>query len=108
MLVCEIKTVAALVSGMMLVIERLGRNTIRRTRLRWLFGYGDNPVSFGAILGALKENEIPTHDMAAHSHLISYEAGLLRPQYAIFVHAAQAEDARKIISELGDSSSREA
>jgi hypothetical protein len=68
--------------------------------------YGDDPVSFGAILAALKENKVRTYDMAAHSHLISYEPGMLRPQYAIFVHADQANEARKIIGELVDSSSR--
>jgi hypothetical protein len=70
--------------------------------------YGDDPVVFGAILARLKENEIPTYDMAAHSHLISYEPGMLRPQYAIFVHADQAEEARKFITELLDKSSRQA
>jgi hypothetical protein len=63
--------------------------------------YGDDPVAFGAVLAALKENEIPTYDMAAHSHLITYQPGMLRPQYAIFVHADQAEKARKLISQLG-------
>jgi hypothetical protein len=68
--------------------------------------YGDDPVTFGAMLASLKENKIPTHDLAAHSHLISYEPGMLRPQYAIFVHADQADEAKKIISELLGSSSR--
>jgi hypothetical protein len=68
--------------------------------------YGDDHVALGAILAALKENEVPTYDMAAHSHLISYEPEMLRPQYAIFVQAGQADEARKIISELVDSSSR--
>jgi hypothetical protein len=72
-----------------------------------LVWYGDDPVALGAILAALKENEVPTYDMAAHSHLISYEPGMLRPQYAIFVQLDQADEARKIISELVDSSSRE-
>lgn len=63
--------------------------------------YGDDPVSFSAILAALKENGVRTYDMAAHSHLISYEPGMFRPQYAIFVQADQADGAQKIIRELG-------
>jgi len=70
--------------------------------------YGDDPVVFGAILARLKESQIPTYDMAAHSHLISYEPGMFRPQYAIFVHADQAEEAREVITELLDKSSRQA
>jgi hypothetical protein len=62
--------------------------------------YGDDPVVFGGILAALKENKILNYDMAAHSHLISYEPGMLRPQYAIFVRADQADEARKITTEL--------
>jgi Putative prokaryotic signal transducing protein len=69
--------------------------------------YGDDPVSFSAILAALKENDVPTYDMAAHSHLISYEPGMLRPQYAIFVHADQTEEARKLIIELLGKSPRQ-
>jgi hypothetical protein len=72
-----------------------------------LVWYGDDPVVFGAILAALKENKISAHDMAAHSQLIKRSEPFQGPCYSILVPADQADEARKIISELMDSSSRE-
>jgi len=61
--------------------------------------YGDDPVAFSAIVAALQDANIQTHEISAHYHL-SREPGTYGPLQGIYVHAEDLTAARKVIAEV--------
>jgi len=61
--------------------------------------HGDDPAAFSAILAALQDADIQTHEISAHYHL-SREPGMFGPQQGIYVHAEDLAAARRVIAEV--------
>ena len=61
--------------------------------------HGDDPAAFSAILAALQDADIQTHEISAHYHL-SREPGMFGPQQGIYVHAEDLAAAGKVIAEV--------
>jgi hypothetical protein len=74
--------------------ESAGGNS--RAALAW---YGDDPAAFSAVLAALQDADIQTHEISAHYHLLR-EPGTFGPLQGIYVHAEDLTAARKVIAEV--------
>jgi hypothetical protein len=61
--------------------------------------HGDDPTAFSAVLAALQDADIQTHEISAHYHL-SREPGMFGPQQGIYVHTADLAAAHRVIAEV--------
>ncbi len=83
-------------SGWWRVTSLNQREVVPTRRSHW---HGDDPAAFSAVLAALQDADIQTHEISAHYHL-SRIPGTYGPLQGIYVHSEDLPAAHKVIAEV--------